>query len=110
MPCARSSTTLGRATCASSPTPSSALWCSRADGPSPEPICRWPCSAPTPRAAPRSLGADLTLRKHGGALEEEIIREALQRSGGKRREAADLLGISVRALFYKLKNLGIADM
>ncbi len=59
---------------------------------------------------PRSLGADLTLKRHGGALEEEIIREALQRSGGNRRETARLLGISVRALFYKLKHLGIDDL
>ena len=58
------------------------------------------------RPAARGMGGDLTLKKQGGALEEEIIREALQRSGGNRRKAAALLGISVRALFYKLKNLG----
>ncbi len=63
----------------------------------------------TRRPAPRSLGADLTLKRHGGALETEIIREALQRSGGNRRQAAELLGISIRALFYKLKSLGISD-
>ncbi len=61
-------------------------------------------------AAPRTLGPDLSLRRHGGALEGEIIREALQRCGGNRRKAAELLGISVRALFYKLKNLGAADL
>jgi two-component system response regulator AtoC len=58
---------------------------------------------------PRSLGDDLSLKKHGGALEAEIIREALERSGGNRRKAAELLGISVRALFYKLRHLGIAE-
>ncbi len=61
------------------------------------------------RPAPRGLGADLTLKRHGGALEGEIIREALQRTGGNRRQAAELLGISIRALFYKLKSLGITD-
>jgi two-component system response regulator AtoC len=60
--------------------------------------------------AARSLGADLTLRKHGGELEGAIIREALQRTRGHRGEAAALLGISVRALFYKLKQLGITGV
>ena len=59
--------------------------------------------------AGRSFGPDLKLRQHGGDLEEQIIREALLRTGGNRRKAAELLGISVRALFYKLKSLGITD-
>jgi len=57
----------------------------------------------------KGFSGDLTLRHHGADLEAEIIREALQRTGGNRRKAADLLGISVRALFYKLKSLGIRD-
>jgi two-component system response regulator AtoC len=57
----------------------------------------------------KGFGADLTLRQHGGDLEEHLIREALLRTGGNRRMAAQLLGISVRALFYKLKNLGVTD-
>ena len=60
-------------------------------------------------AGPRALSADLTLRHHGADLEAQIIREALLRTGGNRRKAAQLLGISVRALFYKLKGLGITD-
>jgi two-component system response regulator AtoC len=63
-----------------------------------------------PRPTSKALAADLSLRKHGGVLEGEIIREALQRTGGNRRQAAALLGISVRALFYKLKSLGIGDV
>jgi two-component system response regulator AtoC len=55
------------------------------------------------------FGTDLTLRHHGGDLEQQLIREALLRCGGNRRKAAQLLGISVRALFYKLKSLGITD-
>jgi DNA-binding NtrC family response regulator len=38
-----------------------------------------------------------------------VIRQALRRSAGNRREAAALLGISVRTLFYKLKEFGISD-
>ncbi len=67
-------------------------------------------SAPPTADAGVGLGADLTLRRHGGALEGTIIREALQRTRGNRREAAELLGISVRTLFYKLKQLGISDV
>jgi two-component system response regulator AtoC len=71
-----------------------------------------PAAVLEPDARPqgaRSFGPDLTLRQHGGDLEEQIIREALLRTGGNRRQAAHLLGISVRALFYKLKSLGITD-
>jgi two-component system response regulator AtoC len=54
-----------------------------------------------------ALEADLTLRTHQGLMEEEIIRAALRRAQGNRREAARLLGVSVRTLFYKLKQLGV---
>ena len=35
--------------------------------------------------------------------ERELVQQALQASGGSRREAADLLGVSLRTLFYKLR-------
>ena len=35
--------------------------------------------------------------------EQQLIRNALQRTAGNRRQAADLLGISLRSLMYKLK-------
>jgi two-component system response regulator AtoC len=54
--------------------------------------------------------ADLTLRAHEMNLRAEIIREALLRTGGNRRAAAALLGISVRTLFYKLKEFQIGDV
>ncbi|MBI3003658.1 MAG: sigma-54-dependent Fis family transcriptional regulator [candidate division NC10 bacterium] len=41
-------------------------------------------------------------------LERGLIRRALARTGGNRTEAAALLGISRRALLYKLKDYGIA--
>jgi two-component system, NtrC family, response regulator AtoC len=62
-----------------------------------------------PRGAPARIGADLTLKVQEGQLESAIIREALQRAGGNRRQAAELLGISVRTLFYKLKQLGLDE-
>ncbi len=42
-------------------------------------------------------------------LERGLIRRALARTGGNRTEAAVLLGISRRALLYKLKEYGIVQ-
>ena len=39
--------------------------------------------------------------------EREALLAALRRTGGKRDEAAQLLGISVRTLYYRLKQWGI---
>jgi two-component system, NtrC family, response regulator AtoC len=50
---------------------------------------------------------DLSLRRQAGAAEGAAIRAALDRAGGNRRQAAALLGISVRTLFYRLQKLGI---
>jgi two-component system response regulator AtoC len=62
--------------------------------------------------APRGGGdgapdGDLSLRRQAGAAEGAAIRAALERTGGNRRQAAELLGISVRTLFYRLQRLGI---
>lgn len=46
---------------------------------------------------------DLRLRARLRALEKELIREALERTGGNRTQAAKLLGITHRALMYKLR-------
>jgi len=67
-----------------------------------------------PRIAQGTTGAgplsgDMTLRDRTGAAETEHIRAALRRAEGNRRRAAELLGISVRSLFYKLKSFGIDD-
>ncbi len=50
---------------------------------------------------------DLNLRSALAAEEKRILAEALQRSGGIRREAAKLLGIDARNLGYFLKKHGI---
>ncbi|HET6348332.1 MAG TPA: helix-turn-helix domain-containing protein, partial [Candidatus Krumholzibacteria bacterium] len=41
-------------------------------------------------------------------LERAAIREALNRSAGNRRRAADYLGISERTLYRKIKEYGLA--
>ena len=46
---------------------------------------------------------DLLLKGRVEALERDLVQPALQASGGSRREAADLLGVSLRTLFYKLR-------
>lgn len=56
-----------------------------------------------------SGGLASSLRDRAAAAEVEAIREALARTGGRRKDAAKLLGISVRTLFYKLRDLGIGD-
>lgn len=47
--------------------------------------------------------ADLRLRPRLRSLERELIKEALERTGGNRTQAAKLLGITHRALMYKLR-------
>ena len=52
----------------------------------------------------------------GGSLREVLFAEpgtaeaeALDRTGGVRKRAADLLGISFRSLRYRLKKLGLGE-
>jgi DNA-binding NtrC family response regulator len=61
-------------------------------------------SAPAER---RSSSRDLSLRRARRALEARLIGEALEATGGNRTHAARLLGISHRALLYKLKEYGL---
>jgi two-component system response regulator PilR (NtrC family) len=53
-------------------------------------------STPKPAAGPE-------LKDQLGGLEEQVIREALQKSGGRQDIAAELLGISRRTLLRRLK-------
>jgi len=64
----------------------------------------------TAGAAPDSFAAnDFSLRRARRAAESELIRSALRATEGNRTHAAKLLGISHRALLYKLKEYGIRD-
>ena len=56
--------------------------------------------------APRP-GADLSVKRAFRILEEQLIRDALERTGGNRTRAAELLDLSYRALLYKVKEYGI---
>jgi two-component system response regulator AtoC len=50
---------------------------------------------------------DLSIKKHTRRIEEELIRRALEKAAGNRHNASKLLGISYRALLYKIKEFGI---
>jgi two-component system response regulator AtoC len=49
----------------------------------------------------------LSIKKADEMVEKELIRRALERTGGNRTHAARLLEISHRALLYKLKEYGL---
>jgi two-component system response regulator AtoC len=60
-----------------------------------------------PPAAAAPEGASLSVKRETRALEERLIRAALERTGGNRTRAAELLELSYRALLYKIKDYGI---
>ncbi len=62
-------------------------------GPGPAPVAR--------------TSADLSVKRAFRALEQQLIRDALDRTGGNRTRAAELLDLSYRALLYKIKEYGI---
>jgi two-component system response regulator AtoC len=50
---------------------------------------------------------NLSIKKAEDAIERELIRKALAKTGGNRTQAAKILEISHRSLLYKLKEYGI---
>ena len=65
-------------------------------------------SAPVPSLDGVELNDDeLSVKKHGAALERRLIRQALERTGGNKTRAADLLELSSRALLYKIREYGL---
>jgi two-component system response regulator AtoC len=54
-----------------------------------------------------SNGGPLDLKTQVEAVERRAIQRALEASGGNRRQAASLLGISLRTLFYKMRRLPV---
>ncbi|WP_248362538.1 sigma-54-dependent transcriptional regulator [Anaeromyxobacter oryzae] len=49
----------------------------------------------------------LSVKRAIRAVEEQLIRAALERTGGNRTRAAELLDLSYRALLYKIKDYGL---
>jgi len=64
-------------------------------------------SVPAP-AGPGEASSDLSIKRAARRVEEELIRQALARTGGNRTRAAELLDISHRALLYKIKEYGVS--
>ena len=60
---------------------------------------------PVPFAAP--AGGSLSIKHATRAIEEQLIRAALERTGGNRTRAAELVELSYRALLYKIKDYGL---
>jgi two-component system response regulator AtoC len=66
-------------------------------------------------AAPRSASeakpasGDFSMRRARRRFESDLIRRALEATGGNRTRAAKLLEISYRALLYKIKEHGLGD-
>jgi two-component system response regulator PilR (NtrC family) len=60
-------------------------------------------------AVPDAIPADFDLERHLSAVEQDLLRRALGRSAGSKTEAAKLLGISFRAMRYKLHKYGLGE-
>jgi two-component system, NtrC family, response regulator AtoC len=50
---------------------------------------------------------ELSVKKHSAQLEKRLIKQALDRTGGNKTRAADLLELSSRALLYKIREYGL---
>ena len=66
---------------------------------------RAPARAPPPAIPPEGT---LSIKQAIRSVEEQLIRRALERTGGNRTRAAEILEISYRALLYKVKEYGIS--
>jgi two-component system response regulator AtoC len=66
-----------------------------------------PRSTPEAEAAP--AGGDFSMRRARRRFESDLVRRALEATGGNRTRAAKLLEISYRALLYKIKEHGLGE-
>jgi two-component system response regulator AtoC len=63
---------------------------------------------PSPDRAPIEVSDDdLSVKRHSAELERVLIRRALERTGGNKTQAAELLELSPRALRYKIQDYGL---
>jgi two-component system, NtrC family, response regulator AtoC len=67
--------------------------------------------APNGASAGGAAGAagDLSVKRRTEALERMLIADALERTGGNRTRAAQLLDLSHRALLYKIREYGLGE-
>ncbi len=56
---------------------------------------------------PQLSADDLSVKRHGAALEKRLIQKALERTRGNKTRAAELLELSSRALLYKIRDYGL---
>ncbi len=65
-------------------------------------------TSPVPPIDAPDLPADeLSIKKHGAALERRLIAKALERTRGNKTRAAELLELSSRALLYKIRDYNL---
>ena len=71
-----------------------------------------PANFRTTGPAPRRAPAQQTTTLHGAVVQAEIeaIRAALARTEGRRSEAADILGVSRKTLWEKMKLHGVESV
>lgn len=62
----------------------------------------------TPQFSVPAEDDDLSVKRRLPALERELIARALDRTGGNRTRAAELLDLSTRALTYKIQEYGLS--
>jgi two-component system response regulator AtoC len=61
-----------------------------------------------PEPVPASLDPDdFSVKRAQRVMEADLIRRALQHTGGNRTRAAELLELSPRALLYKIREYGL---
>lgn len=63
---------------------------------------------PSPEGPRISVDSDdLSVKRHSARLEKHLIERALDRTGGNKTQAAELLELSPRALRYKIQEYGV---
>ena len=60
-------------------------------------------------SAPMGEDEDLSVKRRSAALEKQLIRKALARTGGHRGKAAEMLELSDRALRYKIQEYSLEE-
>lgn len=66
-----------------------------------------PAAPPAAAGAGEPDSADLSMVAKVEALEKQMIKDTLARTGGNQRKAAQILGVTERILGYKMKNYGL---